>query len=75
MSKLTTIELPHGALRQVGHILKGVGFALGTVGGGVAQMERDGELTPEELASLRTQMAEILFEFVVEDLEDDALLD
>ncbi len=70
MGKTTTIELPHGALREVGKILEKAGFKLGTVGGGYGEMEREGEISAEEMASLRLQMAEALFTFYTYDSDD-----
>lgn len=63
MAKVTTIELSHAALRAVGEILKKAGFKLGTVGGGYGEMEREGEISTEEVTSLRLRMAEVLFTF------------
>lgn len=69
--KLTTIDLPHGALRIVGPILDAAGFTLGTTGGGMAEMERDGAISEDEKKTLIAAMAEELFDFDVQTLEDD----
>lgn len=53
MEKVTTIELPHSALREVGGILKKAGFKFVWHGDGYGEMEREGEISAEEVASLR----------------------
>ena len=73
---LTLIELPHKVLELVGPILQEAGFELGTVGSGWGQMERVGEISEEEKATLTQKMAEELFtfdvdEFVEEDEDED----
>ena len=69
--KLTTIDLPHKALEVVGPILVEAGFTLGTVGGGYGQMEREGEISEDEKKILTAAMAEELFVFDSEELEDE----
>ena len=69
--KLTTIELPHGVLSQVGHILEAAGFKLGTVGSGMGEMERDGEIGNKEAAELSRKMGEVLFGFEVQDINPE----
>lgn len=69
--KLTTLDLPHGALKVVGGILQDAGFTLGTVGGGYGEVEREGEISDEEVATLTQKMAAELFEFCIQDLPED----
>jgi len=69
--KLTTIDLPHKCLERVGGILEDAGFTLGTVGGGYAEMEREGEITETEKQRLIREMAACVFQFETSDIEDD----
>lgn len=69
--KLTTIDLPHGVLQVVGDILQKAGFTLGTVGSGYGMMEREGDISEEEKSKLIKAMSAELFEFDVQDLEED----
>jgi hypothetical protein len=68
--QITTINLPHSVLEEVGHILAGAGFTLGTVGGGYGQMELDRAISEEEATDLTEQMGRVLFQFDVEDLDE-----
>ena len=69
--KLTTIDLPHGVMRIVGPILQAAGFCVGTTGGGMCEMERDGEISEDEKRILTAAMSDELFDFEVEDLEEE----
>jgi hypothetical protein len=69
--KLTTIDLPHRVLETVGHILAEAGFTLGTVGSGMAQMERGNEISDEEAIELSHKIGEALCCFEVEELDED----
>ena len=66
---LTTIDLPHATLRVVGAILEVAGFTLGTVGGGWAQMEREGKISNEESTELAKKMGAVVFDFDIQDVD------
>ena len=54
-------------------VLEDAGFTLGSVGSGVGQMERAGQLTEYEKRDLTAKMAEQLFIFAEQDLEEQDL--
>jgi hypothetical protein len=61
--KMTTISLPHGALRLVKPILQEAGFEEGCIGDGEGTMERHGTIGEEEKAKLVKAMSDKLFRF------------
>jgi hypothetical protein len=47
----------------VGHVLATHGFVVASSGSGTVEFERDGEIGEEEIASLKSKMADELFDF------------